>query len=457
MTSSSAVAPALSGAAAFVQKVVARWRGGAAVALLVTIVLTLRFTLLGGGIYESRVIVALVPDAQASVNGKAEPLRGVLTQRVAAALPELAELQKRADTQGVVLDEAEGRLLLACRAHQPLAAHRRCAQLASRALRKLPQLRILQPASVPSQALPPTTATRILIVFASAWMGLTTGVLWMVGLALLPLSQRARDAERRRGHSSGAASARVLTIGRPEALGRGEVRTHKAQDSREPEALVNVNIAGSWQMDRSFDPAERPADLLRLCNQLYVAAAQQCFVVGISSEPQERTLKSRMAAQLAWLLARSEHARILLLELDFEFPSVDRVMNVDMPPRAGFSQQVHARSGDGAHPPWAVVRCTPHLSVLAEGRMRTPGVLHARQLAGAVDALRRHFDVIVAHGPTCDVEADKRALSEVVDGVVYVASAGDSDARAVARASARFDRRQLLAVVAADESEQTRS
>jgi Mrp family chromosome partitioning ATPase len=185
---------------------------------------------------------------------------------------------------------------------------------------------------------------------------------------------------------------------------------------------------------------EQLADLPLLCNQFTGGAAVDCFVVGVTSGPDHRQLKSRLAARLAWLLAQSERARILLLELDLNHPSVDGVMQLAMPPGAGFSQQVQAQLHEDGPAPWTVVRCTPHLSVLAEGRLRTPSVAYFPQFPAALASLRRHYDVIVAAGPAIGNSTDASGISDLVDGIVFAVPIGLSDPKAVATASQWFSK-----------------
>jgi Mrp family chromosome partitioning ATPase len=462
-----------------------RWRGGAAVALFVAAVLVVRFTVFAGAAYESRVVMELAP--QSASSAPAPPLGpGALSQLLRDALPELDRKPRAGAPQRLLMAESNGQLLLACRAGQPHAAHQHCAQLAGEAVRKLPDLRVVQPATLPSQTLAAAPLTLALIWFGSLLMGVLGGSLWMLGLSLLPTGPRVRRsnaapqpsapasvATRARGRaaiepegSAGTVTPRLLTS-RPEVL---DAREHTsaasgarapgsgpaAGDSRAARPIVSLDAAIDWSMDPSLDVAERPADLQRLCNQLYVAAAQRCLIVGVSSEARERAAKSRFSGQLAWLLSRSQHARVLLLELDLEFPSIDRVMRIDMPPRAGFSQQVHSllRAGSEARSqaPWTVVRCTRHLSVLAEGRVRTPGMLQAQPIGSAVASLRHHFDIIVADGPTCEIDADRRSFGDAVDGVLFVAPSSAADEQAVAIAAQHFGEQQLLAVVAMSET-----
>jgi Mrp family chromosome partitioning ATPase len=222
--------------------------------------------------------------------------------------------------------------------------------------------------------------------------------------------------------------------------------------------VVTVSVGSDWTMDRSLAEPKPDADLQRLCdhiedlpslcNQFSAAAATECFVLGVTSRPEHRRLKARLAARLSWLFAQNEHARILLVEVDLNHPSIDGVMRIVMPPGAGFSLQLQGQLDKVDRvPPWTVVRCTPQLSVLAEGRLRTPSMAYYPHFPAALASLRPHYDVIVAHGPAIENAQTASAFEDLVDGIVFAVppDMSESDAQA---AGSKWFKSPVLAVAA---------
>jgi len=195
----------------------------------------------------------------------------------------------------------------------------------------------------------------------------------------------------------------------------------------DPPPVIRVQpVTSNWAPDPSLNPQERRG----LCEQLYPCAVENCFVVAVISVPESRSYKSRVAAELALALAESGHPRILLLEGDFHRPLVQRLLSVDMPMGGGFSQQLHSRIQGKNESRWTVVSCSKSLHVLAEGVMRSPGLMLSRQFAEGLKDLRSYYDFIVIDGPTTSLDVDSKALDAVCDGLVTVCPANGSPALA---------------------------
>jgi Mrp family chromosome partitioning ATPase len=184
-----------------------------------------------------------------------------------------------------------------------------------------------------------------------------------------------------------------------------------------------------------------------LCKLALERSLGRCFVVMISCGQGAQRTKSDAVAKLSLALAETGHPRILLMEGDFDRPAVHHVMGVEMPRSAGFSQQMHNRIHGHAGGNWTVVECQPTLHVLAEGRVRSPGLLHSFQFETAVNDLRRHYEMIVIDGPALSVNTDMRALEAVVDGIIVVQKPGGREPTPVERA---LFGSKLLKIVVAD-------
>jgi len=223
-------------------------------------------------------------------------------------------------------------------------------------------------------------------------------------------------------------------------------RPHSSRSRSEPPAASSVvcDVPKGWAPHPTLVDSETSEELASLRDQLYRLAARECFVVGVSSGPEMAAYKSGVAGRLAWMLAQPGHARILLMEGDFDHPVVHRLMRIDMPLAAGFSEQMRRRMNGSAPGPWTIVRCAPNLYVLAEGLVRSPGLLPTVHFADSVNELRRAYDLIVIDGPAGGMSVDTRALDSVADGIVL---AGEADL--LDRAATWFGKKQLMAVVSA--------
>jgi len=223
----------------------------------------------------------------------------------------------------------------------------------------------------------------------------------------------------------------------------------RASRRSEPPAASSVvcDVPKGWAPHPSLVESETSEELAALRDQLYRLAGRECFVVGVSSGPEMAAYKSGVAARLAWMLAQPGHARVLLMEGDFDHPVVHRLMRIDMPLAAGFSEQMRRRMNGSSSSPWTIVRCAPTLYVLAEGLVRSPGLLPTVHFADSVGELRRAYDLIVIDGPAGGMSVDTRALDSVSDGIVL---AGESDL--LDRAASWFGKKQLMAVVSAGQT-----
>jgi Mrp family chromosome partitioning ATPase/capsular polysaccharide biosynthesis protein len=201
-----------------------------------------------------------------------------------------------------------------------------------------------------------------------------------------------------------------------------------------------VKTPAQWQPSPELFPESR----YELRDQLLASAVQGCFVIAVSALPEVGENKSRLSAELALALAESGHPRVLLMEANFHQPCVHRLLGVDMPPQMGFSQQLHARIGGGRER-WTVVECRKSLHVLAEGVMRSPGLLLSKQFETCLSDLRQYYDLIVIDGPPAALEVDCRALDAVADGLLLACpKAGSAD---LVRARNIFSDKRFTAVV----------
>jgi Mrp family chromosome partitioning ATPase len=212
-----------------------------------------------------------------------------------------------------------------------------------------------------------------------------------------------------------------------------------------PPAENTVTIVRPSPGDWSFDPTLSPPLRRPICEQLYPLAVEGCFIVLVVGVPESLEQKSRVAAELALALAESGHPRILLMEGDTQSPHVHHLMRVAMPMSAGFSQQLRDRINGNAERRWTVVSCGNSLHVLAEGMLRSPGLLLSRQFSEGLADLRNYYDFIVIDGPGASLPVESQALDAVANGVVYVC--GKQGSPSLAQLQALFREKRLQTVV----------
>jgi Mrp family chromosome partitioning ATPase len=176
------------------------------------------------------------------------------------------------------------------------------------------------------------------------------------------------------------------------------------------------SVAPGWAPDPNVVPDSRR----ELCDKLFPLALDSCFVIAVSGTPDAAESKSRVAAELAVSLAKSQHPRVLLLEGNRNRPAVHRLMRVDFAAE-GLSRQLESRARGNAAP-WTVKRCSETLDVLGEGLNRAPGMMLTPTFTTGVHELKGYYDFVVIDGPFLYDSADCKALAGVIDGVVLVCS-----------------------------------
>jgi Mrp family chromosome partitioning ATPase len=236
--------------------------------------------------------------------------------------------------------------------------------------------------------------------------------------------------------------------------GEGESRGEERALARPqtPLNIVEVRTASpSFRAPPDLGGHERAApELLALRDQLLELGSKQCFVVGVAGEFGAASAKSKIAMRLATLLAAANRARVLLVEADFDFPAVHELTGVEMPLPGGFSQQLRGRIRRKTRDPWIVVRGAPNLDILAEGTLRSPGVVFSVEFSEAINELRRAYDIIVVDAPMSGSGSEYRPIDAVTDGLVAVGRPGGQLSETLERTSRLFQQKALVAAVHAE-------
>lgn len=395
------------------------WARAAGLGALATTLLLLKWTLLVPKLYESQAVVAMARSGDA-----VQPA----TLRALLAMGDKQGGETRPGAARVEALELDARhVAFVCRAPSGHAAYQRCGDVVMRSLGNKLAQGVLRPATLPAQPLHYEHGWGIWLL--SCAVGLLAALGWGAG-QLWWQRRNAASAPVAMRNSSPAAAERAS---KPPSAG-AEGRASSAPRSDRP------SVVGS--PDEMF-----PDHLRTLRDRLFLLATDSCFVVGVSGNRDEGDGKAIVAGQLAWALAQSQQVEVLLLEADFDQPAVHMVMDVAMPPLAGFSQQIHQVLQANSTKPWTVVRRTASLSVLAEGRMRTPGMVYSAHFAAAISDLRNAYDIIVVSGPAAGLGAEVQAFNDVVDGVVFVLTPGEDVATMSKTAAQLFRNKRFVTVV----------
>ncbi|MEI9953209.1 MAG: hypothetical protein WDO74_30575 [Pseudomonadota bacterium] len=118
-----------------------------------------------------------------------------------------------------------------------------------------------------------------------------------------------------------------------------------------------------------------------------------------------------------------------------------------MPIKSGFSQQLRDRVNGSQSRRWTVVSCGKSLHVLAEGLMRSPGLLLSRQFADGLSDLRSYYDFIVNDGPSSSLSLEAQALDSVSDSVLFVCKEKERGSPSLKRLEALFGEKRFKSVV----------
>jgi Mrp family chromosome partitioning ATPase len=165
--------------------------------------------------------------------------------------------------------------------------------------------------------------------------------------------------------------------------------------------------------------SEATAALRVIRHRLEQKRAEGRWIFGVTS-PRDGEGKSVFAAQLALVLSESQRARVLLVEANFQRPSVAKTLGFKVPDGQGFSSQI-VRKMRGSLEPWCVVALGPALHVLAEAPEQSfPETLHSTYFQSAISFLSRGYDFLVVDGPTILGSGDANVVENAVDGVILV-------------------------------------
>jgi Mrp family chromosome partitioning ATPase len=157
-----------------------------------------------------------------------------------------------------------------------------------------------------------------------------------------------------------------------------------------------------------------------LCEALLQHVNAEPLRVAVTGD--DAATKAQLASALALGLA-GVGAKVLLVEADFDNPQLHQTLTITVPGGGGFSQQLAVRRVDTRERPWVVMRCSANLQVLAEGRLRSPGLTLSEDFARALHELSPSYQVVVIHAPGLSKHHELSVLDTLVHAAV-VAKAG---------------------------------
>lgn len=197
---------------------------------------------------------------------------------------------------------------------------------------------------------------------------------------------------------------------------------------------------------------EAAAALRVIRHRLEQRRSDGMWVFGVTS-PRDGEGKSTFSAQLALVLSESQRARVLLMEANFQRPTIAKILGFRVPEGQGFSTQL-ARKMRGSMEPWAVVALGPSLHVLAEetGAHTFPETLHSTHFQNVVGFLGRGYDYVVVDGPSILGSGDANVVENAVDGVIVVAQSAVSRGADVREGVKQIGQRKAVGVVMWDTS-----
>ncbi|HEY6078608.1 MAG TPA: hypothetical protein VIW29_07385 [Polyangiaceae bacterium] len=203
----------------------------------------------------------------------------------------------------------------------------------------------------------------------------------------------------------------------PDSEASGAPSVHYVRE-QPMEVRSSLNIE-QREMPFGWTPRIDPAQpwVAALCDAVLQQARAQHLCLAVTGNSGNG--KAQLASALALALANGG-AKVLLLEADFDDPQLQHTLELAVPSGAGFSQQLTTRRGAMGDRPWIVVRCSPNLQVLAEGRLRSPGLLASEQFGRALGELSLSYQVVVIHAPSVGRLDDLEVIDGLVQGAVLL-------------------------------------
>jgi capsular exopolysaccharide synthesis family protein len=170
------------------------------------------------------------------------------------------------------------------------------------------------------------------------------------------------------------------------------------------------------------------------------AASATKIVLVTSAAPSDG--KSLTALNLALILSESYRRNVLLIDADLRRPSLVNVADVAGP---GLSGVLKSRTEQKL----SLLQITPTLSLLPAGRPDPDpvGALTSLRMSKILEQAAARFDWVILDSPPIGSAADAPLLGKMVDGIVFVVRAGQTQHANVEKAIEAIGRDRILGVV----------
>ncbi|HEX5100468.1 MAG TPA: hypothetical protein VFV94_13260, partial [Polyangiaceae bacterium] len=196
-------------------------------------------------------------------------------------------------------------------------------------------------------------------------------------------------------------------------------KVHERQAPFDPDPTLRTELHKPWR------------------RQLFTLGVAQCFVTAVTSVGAARRAKARLAAELAFCLAETGHARVLLVEADFPEPEIRRLLRVEI---LDAESVVRQTSTPGRTGPWSVLRLSPSLHALVQASPAQPELVLGDRFRECVISLCASYDFVVLNGPPLETGVPFRSLLGWVDGLAIATESsiapGVAEARILAQGKA---------------------
>jgi Mrp family chromosome partitioning ATPase len=196
------------------------------------------------------------------------------------------------------------------------------------------------------------------------------------------------------------------------------------------------------------DSAPQATAALRVIrHRLEQRRAEGMWTFGVTS-PCDGDGKSTFSTQLALVLSESQRARVLLVEANFQRPTLARILGFKVPDGQGFSAQI-VRKMRGSMEPWCVTALGPALHILAESTTEPvfPETLHSTHFQNAIGFLSRGYDFLVVDGPSILGSGDANVLENAIDGLILLCRSRSSRGNDLREAVKQVGDRKAVGVV----------
>jgi capsular exopolysaccharide synthesis family protein len=153
--------------------------------------------------------------------------------------------------------------------------------------------------------------------------------------------------------------------------------------------------------------------------------------------------KTSTALNLGLVLSESYHRRVLLIDADLRRPSMGGLLELaDVP---GLGDALKAPNDQKL----SVVQISPNLTLLPGGRPDPDPMrgLTSPRMQKILEDARERFDWVILDSPPTEPTADAQYLADMVDAIVFVIRAGQTQYAQAEKAIAALGRERILGVI----------